>query len=370
MKPDTLFVSELHAAVIEAYEGNAECRVIRLPLNTLQDLYATIALLGNMFQREATAAELIAEIKADLTHTAAKIAAIPPTKRKRTMRLMGRNQVMTPGDDSFQNEMIRLAGGIAPKLGKTGAIVPMTLDEWQAFNPQVIYGCGGDRQTAQKMLDKPGWRDVDAVQNGMIHDFPCDLTCRLSSRTGYFVSCLAARVYGEEFAALPPVQPDAGIGSRPVSLALDYVDHAEIVASRVNDYIHKTLLIHLDTPMGVASTLEGGREQVRVVGNSYSPPQVWGRYHHIGLETSRQQLHDAIGRDKSDTSLLFTGADMDHLSVQKQQYKEMIVYALVTAGVRSNAVRMAEDVGRFYEPGTINMVILTNMQLSRRAMNT
>ena len=219
------------------------------------------------------------------------------------------------------------------------------------------------------MLDKPGWRDVDAVQNGMIHYFPCDLTCRLSTRTGYFVSCLAACAYGEEFAALPPIEPDANIGSKPVSLALDYVDHAEIVESRVNDYIHKTLLINLDTPMRVASTLEGGREQIRVVGNSYSPPQVWGLYHHIGLASSRQQLLDAIGRDKSDTSLLFTGADMDHLSVQKQQFKEMIVYALVTAGVRSNAVRMAEDVGRFYEPGTINMVILTNMQLTPRAMN-
>ncbi len=46
----------------------------------------------------------------------------------------------------------------------------------------------------------------------------------------------------------------------------------------------------------------------------------------------------------------------------------MTVYALVTAGVTSNAVRMGHDTGNFYEPGTINVLILTNMQLSPRAM--
>ncbi len=45
----------------------------------------------------------------------------------------------------------------------------------------------------------------------------------------------------------------------------------------------------------------------------------------------------------------------------------MTVYALVTAGVESNAVRMSVDEGRFYEPGTINVILMTNMKLSSRA---
>ena len=46
----------------------------------------------------------------------------------------------------------------------------------------------------------------------------------------------------------------------------------------------------------------------------------------------------------------------------------MKVYALVTAGVKSNAVRMSADEGRFYEPGTINIILLSNMKLTPRAM--
>jgi hypothetical protein len=59
---------------------------------------------------------------------------------------------------------------------------------------------------------------------------------------------------------------------------------------------------------------------------------------------------------------------MDNLAVKKERFKEMEVYALVTAGVKSNAVRMSADEGRFYEPGTINTIILPNMKLSPRAM--
>ncbi len=58
---------------------------------------------------------------------------------------------------------------------------------------------------------------------------------------------------------------------------------------------------------------------------------------------------------------------MDNLSVQKTQHNDMIVYALVTAGAETNAIRAAVDEGNFYEPGTINLIILTNMRLTPRA---
>jgi len=46
----------------------------------------------------------------------------------------------------------------------------------------------------------------------------------------------------------------------------------------------------------------------------------------------------------------------------------MEILALVTAGVKSNAVRMSKDTGRYYEPGTINIILLPNMKLTSRAM--
>ncbi len=82
----------------------------------------------------------------------------------------------------------------------------------------------------------------------------------------------------------------------------------------------------------------------------------------------KSHLYTIIGKSEKETSFLFTGADMDNLSIQQMKYKAMAVYALVTAGVRSNAMRMSKDEGLYYEPGTINIIIMSNMKLSPRAM--
>jgi ABC-type Fe3+-hydroxamate transport system substrate-binding protein/adenosylcobinamide amidohydrolase len=366
--PEIIFISDLHKEVIKNF-ADQPLHLIRLPLHSLTDLYETIRLLGQIFHKEENAAALSAKIRAELELTAKKTAGTAPEKKKRVIRLMGRNQVMTAGDDSFQNEIIRLAGGIPPKLGKKGKTVPITLEEWKAFNPQVIYGCEGDRKIAEKMLTQPGWKSSDAVKKGKIYYYPCDLTCRLSSRTAYFVSCLSSRIYGEIYEKSAPVIPDGIVSSKTLSIDLPYVASAEILNASLYDFIHKTLLIGFRETMAVSSTLEGFRENIRYVGNSYSPPQVWDLYHRIGLGTSRQKLLDIIEKDPKESSLLFTGADMDNLSVQMQSHKEMKVCALVTAGVESNALRMSQDTGAYYEPGTINIILMSNMKLSPRAMN-
>jgi adenosylcobinamide amidohydrolase len=87
-----------------------------------------------------------------------------------------------------------------------------------------------------------------------------------------------------------------------------------------------------------------------------------------GLEPLHQTVYPVIDRQASTSSFLFTGANMDKLAVKKETFKAMTVYALVTAGVRGNAVRMGTDTGNYYEPGTIDMIFLTNMKLSKRAM--
>jgi len=368
INPDIIFITDLHEKVIKAFE-NTGCRLIHLELKSLSDLNKTIMLLGQIFNKNDEAQKLVYNVKTDLDHTAQKIKSIPKSGKKRVIRLMGRDKIMTPGADSFQNEFIDLAGGIPPDFNKKGQIVPVTKQEWIKFNPQVIYGCGGDKEVKEKILTLPGWKDVDAVKNNKVFFFPCGLTCRLSSRTGYFVSCLSSKIYSDHLSSAEPNFQNRVISSRPVDLDLNYIKSSEIINSSVYDFIHKTLLLQFTTPVAILSTLEGYRENIRFAGNSYSPSQVWELYHKIGLDLSRQKLLESIGKNRQDTSLLFTGADMDNLSIQGQTFKDMTVYALVTAGVKSNAMRMAKDTGLYYEPGTVNIIILSNMELSDRAMS-
>ncbi|MEE4608753.1 MAG: adenosylcobinamide amidohydrolase [Desulfobacteraceae bacterium] len=366
--PEVVFVSSLHGETAGAL-GAAGVQPIALDIDSIQASDAAIRRLGEIFQRQAAAETLVDRIHADLDLAAAKVAKIPAGQRLRVMRFMGGEQVMAPGDKSFQNEMIRAAGGIPPEMGQTGDVVAVTLEQWQRFNPQVIYGCGGDRQVAARLLDRPGWRDVEAVKNKRLIFFPCDLTCRCGVRTPDFVAWLASRLYAEAFARQgDQIYPDALVGERHLILDLPYVARAGIVESRIHDFVNKTLVVDFNRPMSVVSTLEGQREGVLTVGNHYWPPPCWSLGHAAGLASERLRVCRVLERRPETTALLFTGADMDRISVQRRSHREITVTALVTAGVESNAQRAGCDVGQWCEPGTINIILMTNMQLSSRAM--
>ena len=244
----------------------------------------------------------------------------------------------------------------------------MSLAQWRAFNPQVAYACG-DAQAALKFLQGTGWNQVEAVKNHRVLALPCDLTCRVSLDSGRFVQWLAARVYGDYFAQKQyQLYPPEVLERRPVKIDLPYVSRAEVDEVRIQDFLHRSLLINFREPMMVLSTLEGQREGVRLVGNHYMPPPAWGLGHGGGLAELRGRVMEALGIDPQTSALLFTGADLNNLSVQRRAAAGLTVYALVTAGAMHNALRIAAEGGAYVEPGTINILVLSNRRLTPRAL--
>lgn len=368
MEPDIIFVSRIHKEVMERF-GNEKCQLINLETDSITDAYKNIMVLGRIFGKEDEAASLIDETKKELRIIEKKVSHIPYAERKRVIRLMGRDQIIAPGDDSFQNDFIRAAGGIPPTFNKKGQVVTVTKEEWVKFNPQIIYSCGGDREAVKRLFDRPGWKDVEAVRTGRIFSFPCDLTCRASTNIGYFVSWLSSRIYEDAYSQREnQVLEEQVFASQKLAIDIDYVKDVRIAHSRIYDFINKTLIIDFKEPLAVLSTLEGQRDGVISVGNHYSSPPCWGIGHKHGLKDIKTRVYQVVDRAEKTASFLFTGADMDNLAVKCERFKDMEVYALVTAGVKSNAVRTSGDRGNYYEPGTINVILLTNMELTPRAM--
>lgn len=364
LKPDLIFAADLHGAVRDHFQG--KCRLLTLNVTGIDGAMARIELLGRIFGREEAARGIVAENRELLDLIARKVAGIPAEKRQRTVRLMGGDSLMVPGDDSFQNDFIRAAGAIPPRFGENGKIISISPEEWRQFDPQVVYGCGDGKPA---ILESAGVREVSALQNDRYFSFPCDFTCRSGVNVGNFVAWLAARIYSDEFADPGrQVRPDQLFSAKEVAIDLPYVRRARVVESSIRDFKNRTLLVDFKSPQAILSTLEGPRSGVASVGNHYYPAPAWGLGHDEGVEAMRRRTCAVLGQAPEDTSLLFTGADMKNLAVSRQDFKEMTVYALVTAGVTSNAVRMGHDTGNFYEPGTINVLLLTNMQLSPRAM--
>ncbi|WP_289022244.1 helical backbone metal receptor [Desulfobacter postgatei] len=370
--PDLLIAASFHSRIIEDAKHSG-LKVFVYNTNSLDQAWGQMKTLGRITGHEVQALDLVKKNKDNLAHVQAKLIKAKVTP-KRVMRLMGRDSIMTPGADTFQAEMIRATGGLTPNLGKTGKVVPVTLEEWTRFNPQVIYGCGDDKQVAEQFFSTPGWKDVDAVKNHHIYYLSCDLTCRASVHTSDFVAYLSSLIYTQEFAdAKNDIHPsgiiDETLLENDLSKDVPYVKKASIINAYVFDYPNRTLAVDLKTPMTVLSTLEGWRNNITTVGNHYTPPPTWIPGHLAGTDAVRIRILDAIGKKAETTALVMTGVDMGNLSIRTETFKEMKVTALVTAGVMSNALRMGTDEGMFYEPGTINILILTNMRLTPRAMS-
>jgi adenosylcobinamide amidohydrolase len=210
---------------------------------------------------------------------------------------------------------------------------------------------------------------VDAVKNNQIYYFPCDLTCRASIRSGQFVKRLFATIHGSSLAdERTLLQKNQVTQSNPIQTDVSCVQAAAVKQSRILDFINKSLVIQLDRPMSVLSTLEGFKHGVTAIGNHYIPPETWLLVHDQGLDVLKTQVFDVLGLAPDTTAFLFTGADMDHLSAAQERFKDIAVTVFATAGVDGNAMRTSRDSGEFYEPGTINVIIMTSHRLTPRAM--
>ncbi len=151
LTPDVILLSSLQTKIRQRF-ADSGIPLIQVDAPTMEDGFKVIALVGKIAGKETEAAEKIRDIRKQLDMVSRKVAKIPKAKRKRVMRLMGSDAIMTPGEGSFQNELIRCAGGIPPSFGKPGAVVPVTQEEWTKFNPQVIYYCGNEWKLSKEFL--------------------------------------------------------------------------------------------------------------------------------------------------------------------------------------------------------------------------
>lgn len=367
-QPDLIIAAPSHKEVIHHF-SNGRCKLMVMDAQKVEEAFSQMEIIGRLFDCESKAAAVIRSNREQLALVKARLTAVPIHQKKRVVRVMAGDTLSCPGDDSFQNEIIEAAGGIAPRWGRNGFAVPVHLEERQHFNPQVIYGCHLNEKAVHVLLGREGWNTVDAFRNGFVTMFPCDLTCQVSTRVGDFVQWLAAVLYPDIFAAPEKaVLENKVLEQKPVALNLAYVERAEVVKHRVADAEYKSLVVRFRKPQNVFSTLEGTLSGLRAVGNTYAPMHASLGHMAYGVEQARKDIAKNLGYAAEEYAGLMTGANMDNLSVRKATYEDLEVTALVTAGVRGNALRMSRDSSGYHKPGTINIIVLTNRRLSPGAM--
>lgn len=163
--------------------------------------------------------------------------------------------------------------------------------------------------------------------------------------------------------------------------------NAEIVNHAVWRCPANTLVLHLPAPTNVLCAYQGYRKVTAVL-NCYHPKESWQdvdnttrSYESYTNSVHREMLRQIVPGERA--ALLYTGVDMHKHVMVEENYEEQWAQAWVTAGVKTNAIRVGKDKsfgierGRLYKPfdngnpeqiGTINIIVLTSAGLSQAAM--
>lgn len=373
LKPDCVIASPFQADAVRALREQG-VPVLVLDTATLADGEANIRRLGSLTGRHREAEELIARERGLLELAAAKTAKLaenPEHAPVRAIRVMGvaDGKLMVPGDDSFQNEIIARAGGRAPSFGRNGPAITISPGEWRAFDPQAVLFCGDNGENVRRGLAAPAWSGVAALKTGTLLSYPCELISRAATHYGYISLWLSSDMYGRQYSdADNQTAADAVLARKPLDLPFAFVADAEVLDSRLFDMPARTLLVRFTKPQTVLSSLSGWSDGILAVGNHSSSSLSWSITHHLGLDKATARTLALFGLTPKTSAFLHTGADVANLALAERESDGLRVGVLATAGVQGNAMRASVDSGNYVEPGTINLIILTNRKLTPAAM--
>lgn len=369
LSPDLLIAAPRDFEKAQANRGDLTYPILVVDDSlSLAQAEKRLEMLGDIFQLPHKARKIISDNHELLETIKLKTNKIKKQDRRKAMRLLLTEEgLMTTGADSFQTELIQAAGAQAPNFGQ-GPFAPLNLAAWQEFNPYLVFACDENAKEIREFLSQSGWNEVEAVKSGRIHSFPCALAGRAATNTGHFAAWLSSVIYDDKFADESKlIHPQEVLGETQLDIDFDFVAKARLVDSRLMDFVHRTLLIDFKRPQNIMSSTGGAKSGILLVGNSFVPPPTWSIYHRLGFERSFSILSQVLDIEPQKSEIMLTGADLNNLAVKTKGYKDMLVSALVTAGVEGNALRSSRDAGAWYEPGTINIIVISNHQLSDQA---
>lgn len=149
----------------------------------------------------------------------------------------------------------------------------------------------------------------------------------------------------------------------------------EVISHQVWGIPANALVLYLPEVRNVLSGRQGFRK-VKAICNCHLPESLWDIAHSPPKwKTYLKEVFNELDLPLDKVAGLFTGVNMEHLAWAEKVYEPLWVLAFVTAGVKTNAMRIGEDRasdikqnGQSEKAGTINTILLTNASLNSAAL--
>lgn len=178
---------------------NLKIPVLTINPQTLVETYQTIETFGKLTDTQEQANKIVSAMKEKEQAIAKKITTIKDSDRLKVWTEVDEN-LYTPGEGTFLNELITKAGGnnIAADVKGWGQY---NSEQVIAKDPQVIFATYGYYQKGiiAKIIARQGWQNVDAVKNKRVIELDSDMVTRTGPRIVDGLESIAQALYPDLF---------------------------------------------------------------------------------------------------------------------------------------------------------------------------
>ena len=176
LQPQVVFVST--ASQLETFTkilNEQKITVFVTSPNSLEDIYKSIATVGEILGTSDRANDLVKEMKSRVAKVRDLAAS---TNRPKVFVQIDKNALYTIGRDSFITDIIARAGGISATADLATAYPKLSRESALALNPEVIILSESDDNREPNEV----FRNSPAVKNGRVYKVNADLLSRPGPR--------------------------------------------------------------------------------------------------------------------------------------------------------------------------------------------
>jgi len=193
LKPDVVFVST--ASQVEAFMKTLEANGIAVYITNPNDLTAVFNNIRNLallFDTWPDSAGVLADLEFRTDHVYGKVH---PGKDVRVFVQISKEPLFTIGNESFLNELLKIAGGESVTANIESAYPKLSKETASALNPDAIILSESDDNREPNEV----FRNSRAVKNGHIYKVNADLLSRPGPRLVDALEQIAKQLHPEKF---------------------------------------------------------------------------------------------------------------------------------------------------------------------------
>jgi cobalamin transport system substrate-binding protein len=175
-------------------------KVLLVDPQTVAEIEESFVTIGRELDHEAEARALVSRVERRMASVRARVAGAPARK---VLMVVGQTPLIAAGAHTFQDELIRMAGGINVAAAAGGTWPHLSLEFAIAAAPEVIIDTTmGNEERAGAAAALRFWKafpSLPAVRDGRIYGYKAYQLLRPGPRIGEALSLIARFIHPERF---------------------------------------------------------------------------------------------------------------------------------------------------------------------------